>query len=136
MKKTAVGNLGAEESAQVLHTVVNRASNRAEADVMFGSKAAEERKKAGEKLRQLFLQAPAAQTGTTPSHDAQKTASVAPNVEAFFDKLAEARLTDAQRRYPELQKVAVGSPVKVPGLALKKPPGAIPARSSLSGGSA
>lgn len=71
-----------------------------------------------------------------------KKSSVTYNVDRFFDKLAAENYTDAQRRYPELLKVAVA-----PGLGTRPSPnvtkrcateakGAQPARSSLSGGSA
>jgi len=136
MKKIANPHIGNEERAEMVRTVVNRTQNRLEADMNFGDTASVARKKAGEELRKLFIQAEAAQTGTTPSHEVQKTASVAPNVEAFFEKLSASVFDDAQRRYPELQKLAIGDPVKVPSFTQKKLPGSIPTRSPISGGSA
>lgn len=70
-----------------------------------------------------------------------KTGSVAPNVDAFFEKLANAQTTEAQRRYPELLKVAAprAGTFKVPDTTLKRPTpgfGENPSKSSLSGGSA
>ena len=64
----------------------------------------------------------------------------AANVEAFFEK--KAYLTDAQKRYPELQKAAsrpMGGSTPTPNLGARKtltPSGPTAVRSSLSGGSA
>lgn len=135
MKKRA-SCLGNEEFAQMSRTVLTRADTRAEADVLFGDVAKKARKTEGERLRKLFIQAEASTGATTPSHELQKTASVAPATEQFFQKLAHATMTDAQRRFPELLKVAAPGIQRVPLGSLKKPCGALPVKSGLSGGSA
>jgi hypothetical protein len=68
------------------------------------------------------------------------TASVAPHVDAWFEKNASSFLSPAQLRYPELLKAAADTKT-VPNL--KRGPatasatrGAVPTRSSLSGGAA
>ncbi len=133
MRKTA--SLGQEEFAQMSRTVLTRAETRAEADVLFGGLAKATRKSEGEKLRKLFVQTPAAMGATSPNVELQKTASVAPATEAFFEKLARASMTDAQRRFPELLKVAAPGVQRVPISASKKPcmP---PVRADITGGSA
>ena len=69
-----------------------------------------------------------------------KASSVTANVDAFFEKLSEASLTDAQRRYPELLKVAyANATTKTPSLQKRTPTektGTDPVRSELAGGSA
>jgi hypothetical protein len=69
---------------------------------------------------------------------AQKTASITPRVDAFFEKLSAP--TDAQRRYPELMKVAGGAgTVKTPNTKARVTTdrsGPTPTKSDLSGGSA
>lgn len=67
----------------------------------------------------------------------QKTASITPRVDAFFEKLAAP--SDAQRRYPELMKVAASGTKKVPNLKPRvttELSGPTPVRASISGGSA
>ena len=69
--------------------------------------------------------------------EGQKTASVTKNVDAFFEKLSAP--TDAQRRYPELLKVADSDTKKAISLkpkATTEISGPTPVRSSLSDGSA
>lgn len=69
--------------------------------------------------------------------------SLTPNLDALFEKVANANLTEAQRRYPELLKVASPT-VKTPALSKRRVPGStvggVPAthaaQSSLSGGAA
>lgn len=134
MKKEAVANVGEEELARATRTTLTRAEAQAEADALFGGNAAKVRKGNAEYLKRLFKQAPAGQHDTSPNVDMAKTASVAPSVDAFFEKLAEP--TEAQRRYPELMKVAKATMRKVPESSLKDPPGATPVKSNLSGGSA
>lgn len=78
--------------------------------------------------------------------DKIKYSSPTANVDAFFDKLAEARRTDAQRRYPELLKASAA-----PGVGTRPTPsisqrvtsagnsstrGNTPSRAMLSGGAA
>ena len=71
----------------------------------------------------------------------EKKSSVTANLDAFFEKLSEASVTDAQRRYPELLKVAYANPTtKTPDLKKRvqgtENVGSVPVRSDLSGGSA
>ena len=138
-RKIAVGNLGEEELAQTKRKVLTRAATRAEADLLFANKATQIASKNRTQLGKLFVQAQGAET-MSPS--IVKVSSVTANVDAFFDKLAEAQKTTAQRRYPELLKASMA-----PGVATRpspnlKPRGATPARgappaqSSLSGGAA
>lgn len=66
--------------------------------------------------------------------------SMTPNIDAFLEKLSEASLTEAQRRYPELMKVAyANATTKTPSLKKRSPTditGPGPVKSDLSGGSA
>jgi len=67
----------------------------------------------------------------------QKTASITPRVDAFFEKLSAP--TDAQRRYPELMKVSAAGTVKSPNIKPRvttETSGTTPTRSALAGGSA
>lgn len=130
-----------EEPSRVRRMILTREETRAEADALFGDRAKEVRKADTAKMRQLFVQAPAAQTmAPNLQGGTEKTASVAPSVDAFFseiEKVASGQ-TEAQRRYPELLKVASK---KVPNLAPHKPGpapgfGPVAVRSGLSGGSA
>jgi hypothetical protein len=78
----------------------------------------------------------------TDEHDTfPKEASITPNVDAFFEKLAEESLTTAQRRYPELLKVsgsvkAISAPRRVAGTAKGSATSAPPVTTMMSGGSA
>lgn len=214
--KIAVGNLGAEESAQLTHKVLTRAATRAQADALFEHKATGIAAENQKRLRELFVQAPAAETmaptlaktagvslsklrkvsdpvvkarayakdsghlaargiarakinaGTSRESfqrinaqsnmdvgaDARRAArSVFPkqvlkmtghqpprlqefkktaSIDYFFDKLSELSLTDAQRRYPELLKVA--GPLTTPSPTLKRAKSAVATTSSLAGG--
>jgi hypothetical protein len=123
--KIAVGNLGAEESAQFIHKVMTRAATRAQADELFEHKATGIAAANQARLKELFVQAPAAET-MAPS--LAKTAAV----DTFFDKLAELSMTDAQRRYPELLKVA--GPLTTPSPTLKRAKSATAVTSTLAGG--
>ena len=123
------------------------------------SHAVTSREKERAVARKLFKQAPAAQTMApglqpdvlTPPEDESSNetssgpvkvasaeiilrrceGSLAPRVDAFLEKAAAATMTEAQRRYPELLKVAAR-----PAPALKKRPSALPVQSGISGGSA
>lgn len=68
-----------------------------------------------------------------PTRAAQvsKTASIAPRVDAWFEKNAHLLLTEAQRRYPELLKAAA-----IPSPTLKRGKSTPMVQSSLAGGSA
>lgn len=69
----------------------------------------------------------------------EKRSSVSPQVDAFFEKVAQASLTDAQRRYPELLKVAnAGRTAKVPEIRKRTSndaTGETPTKSDIAGGS-
>ena len=134
MKKIAVGNMGEEELAQLQHIVLTREDTRAEADLLFGGPAKDMRKTDRKLLEKLFIQTPAS---VTMAPNLQKTASITPRVDAFFEKLSAP--TDAQRRYPELMKVSAAGTVKSPNLKPRvttDTSGPIPTKSALSGGSA
>lgn len=69
--------------------------------------------------------------------------SETPALDELFEKIAKAKLSEAQRRYPELQKVAIAAPVKTVSSARKVPAtdkgsahSAPAVQSSLSGGAA
>jgi hypothetical protein len=135
MKKIAVGNLGQEEKDQFRAKTISRAQTRAEADALFTHKATEIASDNQKYLKQHFVQAPGAETAPTLA----KTAAV----DLFFtllpEKIAEAQLTDAQRRYPELLKVAAapGGRGSNPTPTLKRVSKTeIPTAPMLSGGSA
>ena len=125
-----------EDLARALGMHLTRERTRAEADVLFGGSAAEMRKKEQAALNKLFIQTPAAES-PTQAMNMHKTSSVeepepsiAPHVDAFFEKLAAP--DEAQRRYPELRKVA-----QTPAPDLKpRTKTQLPVRASLSGGSA
>ena len=163
MRKLAhgVGNLGEEERSQLEMQVKTRARSRAEAELLFRASEGS-RTKDRNLLRKLFVQTPGAESPdrlaanpipAPPEDDllssAYKTqakhSSVTVCTDAFFEKLSEARLTEAQRRYPELMKVS-GAPGGRGTFVLpptKKRSGTTtsfsctpPAQSSLSGGAA
>lgn len=126
MKKLAVSNLGEEELSRLRRVVRTRNETRAEADILFGQTAQKQRVTENEMMQKLFAQFPASQT-MQPS--LQKVSSVeemeklvplpnvTKNVDEFFEK--RAYLDDAQRRYPELLKVA--SPASTGGAGLPTP---------------
>lgn len=119
--KEAVSNLGEEELAQARRKIMTRAETRAEADEMFGDTAKQMRVSEQGMMQRLFEQWAARDT-MQPS--LVKTSSVK-NISQFFEKLGTAHLTEAQRRYPELLKVAgpssKGASTPVPDLKQPKP---------------
>lgn len=126
MKKVAVSNLGEEELARVKRVIRTRNETRAEADEMFGETAKKQRQVETEMMKKLFAQFPASQTmqpslQKVSSAESEKpvdqTPSLTPNVDSYFEK--RAYLSDAQRRYPELLKVA--SPGSTGGAGLPAP---------------
>lgn len=137
-KTSGVGNLGAEEYAEFKAKVLTRAAAQAEAEALF-DKANVARAQAQRVVKGHFVQADGAETMAptlTKKASAQEPGQHS-HVEAFFDKLAEARLTDAQRRYPELLKasMAPGGLGTAPAPALgKRPARTTPAASMMSGG--
>lgn len=104
--------------------VLTRAETRAEAEALFGATGEASRKARGQ-MEKLFIQTPGAETMAPLL---SKTASV----EKFFDQLEKtAGMTEAQRRFPELLKVAGSSrPQAAP------PKKTVAVRANLSGGSA
>ena len=157
MKYAGVANVGEEEKAQLEMEVKTRARTRAEANVLF-SETNQARAQAQRSLKGLFHQTPGAETSSmspqlSPDFKPAKldefsknrpppsklvTASVTANVDAFFEKLSEARKTEAQRRYPELLKAsaAPGGRGTFPTPATSKKARGTPTQSSLSGGAA
>lgn len=119
------------------HTVSTREKERASARKLF--RQAQVATTMAPSLQPDMLTPPPEPTpdvGPTPV----KLASIAPNVDAWFEKNASSLLTDAQQRYPELLKVAAGVQT-VPNLKRGKvtaamTPGATPVQSGLAGGSA
>ena len=114
MKKQAAG-LGEEEMTRLKRVIRTREETRAEADVLFGQTAVDMRKQEREKMEKLFAQMPAA---ITMQPSLQKT-SAAKHVEEYFQKLAHPNMTEAQKRYPELLKVA--SPASTGGAGSPAP---------------
>lgn len=113
MKKQGAA-FGEEELTRFKRIVRTRDETRAEADVLFGRTAVEQRKTERAAMEKLFTQFPAAQT-MTPSLQKESSAK---NVEAFFAKLATPNPTEAQKRYPELLKAAA---LPTPALNKKAP---------------
>lgn len=122
MKKEAVGNLGEEELNFLKMVRMTRADTRRDAEALF-SASHQCRARDLALMEKLFVQTPGS---INMGYNLAKTASadealfeqfekikVAYNVHHFFE--ADAHLSDAQRRYPELQKVAAR-----PSMTLKK----------------
>ena len=152
-----VGNLGAEEKDQLEAKVKTRAMTRAEAEALFANKSTQESDR--RLLKKLFIQAPAAETKNrlaakmeeAPKEELLKDlgalykTKVSAATDAYFEKLAEDQLTEAQRRYPELLKVAAAPGGRgtyvLPSITKRTVTtnpvrGAGPVQSSLSGGTA
>lgn len=124
--KEAVGNLGDEELNFLKHVRLTRSDTRKDLTNLFKT-SPQNRERDRALMEKLFVQMPGAQT---MADNLLKTASasqiesfekikVAYNVHHFFE--SGAHLTEAQRRFPELQKVAgrSGQPVR-PAVSLKK----------------
>ena len=135
---------GSEELDRVRAVVLTREDTRAAADVLFGEKALDARRKEREMVAKLFLQAPAAQTMTPMLQKEASIEELAPNTVSFLEKNAKALgITEAQMRYPELLKVAAGRAADVPvhsaigsKRAVQPTSGPTPTQSQGSGGSA
>jgi hypothetical protein len=141
MKGPPVSLEAAERLKAILRT---RADNQFELDRLFSGNP-KIRHQTRQKMEKLLRQSEAAET-MAPSLQrdmpktasirpkgltrAVKTASIAPNVDAWFEKNAHRFHTDAQNRYPELKKVAR----TLPGKCTKTV--GTPVRSGLAGGSA
>jgi hypothetical protein len=106
----------------------NRERERAKAKKLFVQGGVATTNSPG--LQPNVLETPALEqdAGLAP---AVKTASIAPRVDAWFEKNAHLLLTEAQRRYPELLKAAA-----VPSPTLKRGKSTPMVQSSLAGGSA
>ena len=131
--KIAVGNLGEEELARFKQIVLTRNLTRAQAETLF-THANQAKAQAQRKVDGLFVQAKGAET---MSPMLAKTASVTANVDEFFAKLAEANVSSAQKRYPELLKASAAPGIgSRPTPSTKRPAGALPVQSGLAGGSA
>jgi hypothetical protein len=144
-KSAGIGNIGEEEltrlrlGRQSLGDVEGTLKTLIGQDVMAKMKASDI-----EKMKKLFIMAGA---NITQAPNLTKEAK-AKNVCAFFEKLSSAHLTDAQIRYPELQKVAnsgvnstfsTTSSSIMPDMKPKRSglaQGKIPTQSSMSGGAA
>lgn len=150
-----------DEARERFHMMLStREETRAETDSLFvNAKPSRARDRAV--VKKHFVQAPAAIT-MAPTLQAEppkevpkqegpdlsasygspvKTASVAPRVDEWFEKNSSVFLSEAQRRFPELLKVAGNECGKLPGAVLAKrartsSSGPIPSQSMLSGGSA
>lgn len=105
--------LGKEELAFLTHVRMTRADTRAATNSLF-SVAQQSRERDQALMDKLFVQAPAAITmsdnlvknafGTEEQFEEFTKIKTAYNVYHYFE--SEPFLTEAQRRYPELQKVA------------------------------
>jgi len=124
--KEAVGNLGAEELNFMRHVRLTRNDTRKDLTNLFQT-SPQNRERDQALMKKLFVQADGAMT---MADNLLKTASasqiesfekikVAYNVHHFFE--SGAHLTEAQRRFPELRKVAArsGQPAR-PAVSLKK----------------
>lgn len=135
-----------EELIRADRMISTRDSIRMEADHLF-SNASKFRKASRAHLEKLFEQTPAAQSmspavvKTSAAKFAEETLELvemekraaAPSVYSYFDN--QGWLTEAQKRFPELQKVS--SPRPVPALkatSLDAKSGKTPTRSNLAGG--
>lgn len=133
--KEAVGNLGEEEMSFMKRVRMTRDDTRRDANDLF-SIAHQSRERDVDLMGKLFEQAPAALTmsnqllkeGSAEQWDEYEKIKVAYNVHHYFE--SGAHLTPAQRRFPELQKVALVAPR--PTVSLKK----IPALGSATGATA
>jgi hypothetical protein len=117
MKKQSASH--EETWARVLQTVTSRRRVSAEVNQLFGE-AAKMQKADSQLMKKMFTQAPAVVT-TAPN--LQKMASVAPTVEAFFEKMASESLT---RPVPNMKRPPAPTAFN----------GATAARASLTGGAA
>jgi hypothetical protein len=163
-KTAGVGNLGVEETARIEGQILTREDTKTQQDILFEN-AAKSRNQGREKVNKLFIQAPAAQTRGAKLAEGSRIepsglnlgkmasaeflekrasaadANIAKNTVEFFEKCAY--MTEAQKRYPELLKVAGSADPKVtPSLKARTSggapsgPGAVAVRSPLSGGAA
>ena len=138
--KEAVGNLGEEEMNFIKHVRQTRDDTRRDANALF-SKAHQTRERDRKLMDKLFSQFPGAQVmahnllkeASAEQFEAFEKVKIAYNVHAFFE--SGAHLTPAQRRFPELLKVAKARPVvsmkKTPAACL--PTGSTATSSTLSG---
>ncbi len=123
-KQAGVSNVGVEEASRVKNQFLTRSDKKAAADVLFqNAKAARDLDR--KVIDRLFLQAGGAETRAMLTKEA-----MAVNVTHFFEK--KAYLSEAQRRFPELLKVADSGEPKKTVLAPVK--GAKPVQSLLTGG--
>lgn len=120
--KEAISNLGDEELNFLKHVRLTRSDTRKDLTNLFKT-SPQNRERDRALMEKLFVQMPGAQT---MADNLLKTASasqiesfekikVAYNVHHFFE--SGAHLTEAQRRFPELQKVS--APLR-PAVSLKK----------------
>ena len=144
--KTAVSNLGEEELARVTMGRHSLGDVEGALQALFGAERLKTMKAADvDKIKKLFTMGEA---NITQAPNLTKEAK-AKHVLALFDKLAHASVSDAQRRYPELLKVASSSAVSSPSSTSSSTPSAdlkplsperaarkIPTQSMQAGGSA
>lgn len=127
----ATGHLGNEEFKRTTSMVRTRQETKDQILELF-EMAKSSNVTERQLMEKLFTVMP---TVITMNPALQKTA----HVDAFFEELADASMTDAQRRYPELLKVAAnatGSVGRILPVGKDGPTGKVPVRSGLSGGSA
>lgn len=121
--KEAVGNLGEEELSFLKIVRQTRQDTRRDANSLFTT-AHQNRDRDIKLMEKLFVQTPGAMTmadnllksASAEEFEAFEKMKVAYNVHAFFE--GGHQFTEAQRRYPELMKVAKARPV----VAMKKTP--------------
>ncbi|TXH11759.1 MAG: hypothetical protein E6R04_00565 [Spirochaetes bacterium] len=127
--KEAVGNLGEEELNFMKHVRLTREDTRRDTNALFEN-VPQSRKRDQDLMNKLFVQAPGAQTmadnllkmasASEQEFERFEKIKIAYNVHHFFE--SGAHLTEAQRRFPELLKVAGRSgSVARPAISLKKP---------------
>jgi hypothetical protein len=106
-KFAGVGNLGAEEVAELKAKVLTREDVRRETHALF-SNADAAQKRDRKVVEKLFVQAPGAVTAPTLAKTASQFSKTAA-VDAWFSENGHLFQTEAQRRFPELMKVSAGT---------------------------
>lgn len=127
MAKAKVAVSNEEDLSRAKGMILSRERAKNEVDALFDGAAKDARRVAVDTVERLFVQAPASQN----QRPFMQKEAVAKNVTEYFEK--KAYLTTAQRLFPELQKVSSTETQRQLGPG-KKPAGAMPVKSILSGG--
>ena len=115
---------------QATRTILTCAETRAEAEQLFGEMGDSSRK-SRKLLEKLFIQTPGAETMAP-----QLVEKIASATSTFFEKNAsQFGMTEAQRRFPELLKVASSRKILKKTLDAAPIGSSVPTRPHLAGGS-